>query len=188
MPKLLAAILLAFGLATTAAAADDPGPRVGAKAPDIGTPLNQAGKTRPLDSLMGEKGLVLVFFRSAGWCPFCQAQLIELNGGVAEMEKRGYRLAGLSYDQPAVLAAFATRRGLAYTLLSDPRSEIIDRFNLRDPQYGDGSKAKGVPRPIILVLSRDGTIEAKLFEETYKTRPPAGLVIETLDKVSAGRG
>jgi peroxiredoxin len=123
-----------------------------------------------------------VFFRSAAWCPYCQAQLIELNGGVAEMEKRGYRLAGLSYDQPDVLEGFTTKRGLTYTLLSDPKSEVIDRYKLRDPQYAAGSKAYGVPRPIIFVIARDGTIKAKLFEETFKTRPPLGLVLETLDK------
>jgi peroxiredoxin len=37
---------------------------------------------------VGDKGVVLFFFRSAAWCPFCQAQLIDLNSGVADIEKR----------------------------------------------------------------------------------------------------
>lgn len=189
LKTLLAAVLIlaaAFSLPPRGAlAADDLGPASGSKAPDIGTPLDQSGKPRTLASLMGDKGVVLFFFRSAAWCPFCQAQLIELNGGVADMDKRGYRLAGLSYDQPEVLAAFSEKRGLGYTLLSDPRSEVIDRYGLRDPQYAEGSKAYGVPRPIIFVLDRAGTIKAKLFEDTFKKRPPLALVIETLDKVTA---
>jgi peroxiredoxin len=189
MGKLIAALVLAFGLAAPAFANPDfdLGPAVGAPAPAIGTPLDQSGKPRSLDSLMGEKGAVLFFFRSAAWCPYCQAQLIDLNGGVAEMAKRGYKLTGLSYDTPEIQAGFIAERGINYTLLSDPKSEVIDRYGLRDPQYKPGSKAYGVPRPIIFILDRKGVIKAKLYEETYKTRPPLGVVLETLDKVKAGK-
>ena len=93
-------------------------------------------------------------------------------------------MAGLSYDRPDILAAFTTKRGLTYALLSDPKSEIIDRYGLRDPQYPPGNLAYGVPRPIIFVLDRDTTIKAKLFEDTFKKRPSIGLVIETLDKLA----
>jgi peroxiredoxin len=186
MPKLIAVVMLTF-MATLqgALAADDLGPAIGTRLPDIGTPLDQTGRPRSLTSLMGEKGTVLFFFRSAAWCPYCQAQLIDLNTGVGEMAKRGYHLAGMSYDAPDVLEAFVAKRGLTYTLLSDTKSEVIDRYRLRDPQYAAGSKAYGVPRPIIFIAARDGTIKAKLFEETFKTRPPLALVIQTLDKVNA---
>jgi peroxiredoxin len=185
MTRVIATVMLAlmatFGVAL---AADDLGPATGAKLPSIGTPLDQNGKPRTLESLMGEKGMVLLFFRSAAWCPYCQAQLIELNTGVADMEKRGFRLAALSYDAPDVLEGFVVKRGLTYTLLSDPKSEVIDRYGLRDPQYAAGSKAYGVPRPIIFIVARDGTIKAKLFEDTFKKRPPLALVLQTLDKIA----
>jgi peroxiredoxin len=178
--------LLVQGSAPSAANPDfDLGPPVNAKAPDIGTPPDQTGTPRALNSLMGEKGLVLFFFRSAGWCPFCQAQMMDLNTGVAAMEKRGYKLAGISYDQPDVLKTFIDRRKITYTLLSDPKSEVIDRYKLRDPQYPPGNFAYGVPRPIIFILDKNGTIKAKLYEDTYTKRPPATLVIATLDKVAA---
>jgi peroxiredoxin len=162
----------------------DLGPAVNAKVPDIGTPPDQTGTPRGLNSLMGEKGLVLFFFRSADWCPFCQAQMMDLNTAVAGMEKRGYKLAGISYDKPEILKTFIERRKIAYTLLSDPKSEIIDRYKLRDPQYPPGNLAYGVPRPIIFILDRNGVIKQKLYEDTYTKRPPATLVLETLDKVA----
>jgi hypothetical protein len=46
--------------------ARDPGPAVGSRAPDF-TALDQDGRSRSLHSLMGPKGLMLVFFRSADW-------------------------------------------------------------------------------------------------------------------------
>jgi peroxiredoxin len=166
-------------------AAEDLGPRIGARAPDIGSPPDQSGAPRTLQSLMGANGLVLFFFRSADWCPYCQAQMIDLNTAVAAVERRGYRMAGISFDTPQILKTFIERRQIRYTLLSDPKSEIIDRFGLRDPQYPPGSFAYGVPRPIILILDKAGTIKAKLYEDTYTKRPPAGLVINTIDQVAA---
>lgn len=173
----------AFAVAAPSASADDLGPPVGAQAPSIGTPLDEAGKPRALADLMGPKGLVLLFFRSAGWCPYCQAQLMDVNGGAAEIEKRGYRIAALSYDKPEVTAAFKAKRNIVFTFLSDPKSEVIDRYGLRDPQYPPGSMAYGVPRPIIFILDPAGTIKAKLYEATFKTRPPVTAVIAKIDEI-----
>ena len=182
---MVATLVLAFLGSSIPARAQELGLRIGTKIPDIGTPSDQTGKQRSLSSLMGEKGLVLFFFRSADWCPYCQAQMMDLSTATAAIERRGYKMAGISYDTPEILSTFIERRKIAYALLSDPKSEIIDRYELRDPQYRPGSRAYGVPRPIILVIDRTGTIKAKLYEETYQKRPPATLVVETLDKIAA---
>jgi peroxiredoxin len=179
-------MIVLSGMLGSLSSAEELGPPVGTKAPDIGTRPDQTGKPRTLNDVMGPKGLVLMFFRSADWCPYCQAQLIDVNGGYAEIEKRGYRVAALSYDSPEILQTFTAKRHIAYTFLSDPKSEVIDLYKLRDPQYAPGSKAYGVPRPIILILDRSGVIRAKLFEESFKVRPPVTAVISTLDELGKG--
>jgi peroxiredoxin len=178
----IAALSFAASL-TLAAAEQDLGPAIGAKAPDIGMLPDQKGTPRSFSSLMGDNGLVLFFVRSADWCPYCQAQMIDLNTATEAIERRGYKMAGISYDKPEVLEKFVERRSIRYTLLSDTKSEIIDRYKLRDPQYAEGSFAYGVPRPIILILDKSGTVKAKLYEETYQKRPPAALLVEALDKL-----
>jgi peroxiredoxin len=160
-----------------------PSPARPGRAPDIGTRLDQDGKPRTFADLTGQHGLVLMFNRSAGWCPYCQAQMIELNGSIGEIDKRGFRVAILTYDTPEVLKGFATRRSITYTLLSDPNSEVIDAYGLRDPQYPPGHRAHGVPRPLILVLDRAGMIRAKLYEDSYKVRPSVAAIIAKLDEV-----
>ena len=189
MVKFAAILALAFALVTPALAKSglDLGPAIGTTAPTIGTPLDSKGMPRALDSLMGKNGTVLFFFRSAAWCPYCQAQLLNLNDGFGDIEKRGYSLVGISYDQPGVQADFITQRGLKYTLLSDPKSEIIDRYKLHDPQYKKGSRAYGVPQPVIFILDHDGVVKAKLYEDTYTKRPPVKLVLETIDGLNKGQ-
>lgn len=58
----LTAVLLAWACSLYG----QPGPAVGGKAPDFDA-ADQNGQTRTLQSLMGRKGLMLVFYRSADW-------------------------------------------------------------------------------------------------------------------------
>jgi peroxiredoxin len=178
-----AAALSTLGIADVARADAPFGPKVGARAPDIGARPDQHGKVRRFGDLAGPKGVVLMFVRSAGWCPFCQAQLIAMNDGAAEIERRGYRIVGLSYDDPSVTKAFSDRRGIRYALLSDPTSEVIDRWGLRDPQYPVGHRAHGVPRPAIFVIDGKGVVRASLAEATYQKRPPVSEVVKAIDRL-----
>jgi peroxiredoxin len=184
--RVMGPLLVAAAIGASASlsfSAGDLGPAVGSKAPDIGRRFDQDGKPRTFADLMGRSGLVLMFNRSAGWCPYCQAQMVEINGGLAEIEKRGFRVVVVSYDAPDILKGFADKRQIKYTLLSDPKSEVIDAYGLRDPQYQPGHRAHGVPRPITLILDRKTTILAKLYEESFKVRPPVAAIIGKLDEV-----
>lgn len=57
-------LLALFALAAGFAA--EPGPAVGTKVPGFEL-VNQNGQTRTLQDVMGPKGAMLVFFRSADW-------------------------------------------------------------------------------------------------------------------------
>jgi hypothetical protein len=57
--------ILFLGAAALAQTAD-PGPKMGTKVPEFAL-FDQAGASRKLASLMGPKGMLLVFTRSADW-------------------------------------------------------------------------------------------------------------------------
>jgi len=67
MFKIIAIAFLVLGTMLQPSVAQDLGPAVGTKAPDIGTPFDQSGQPRTIASLMGSKGVVLFFFRSTVW-------------------------------------------------------------------------------------------------------------------------
>lgn len=183
MRNWIAVTLLA--IATLAAApvlAQIPGPAIGSTAPKLEA-VSSEGKAVGLADVAGPKGTVLVFFRSAKWCPFCQAQLIALKDAIEPLKQRGYTLAAISYDPPEVLAGFAKRQGILYALLSDTSSRMIDAFKLRDPQYKPDSFAYGVPQPSVFIISPTGIVQSKLAEEGYKNRPPVATVIAEVDRV-----
>ena len=180
---ILAAIAVMF---SPVAMALDVGPPVGGQIPTFEAHDAQGEPVQWAD-IVGSKGAVLVFFRSAKWCPYCQAQLIALKDAAAPLSQRGYQLVAISYDEPDVLANFTKLRAIPYTLLSDKNSAMIDAFKLRDPQYKSDSFAYGVPLPSIFVISPAGVVQAKLAEEGYKTRPPVETVVAAVDAVLARR-
>lgn len=182
MRRAFLALLLALVATPLWAQSIDIGPAVGAHAPTL-VAKDAKGAPRDLASLMGRKGAVLVFFRSARWCPYCQHQLIDLKAAQAPLAERGYTLSAISYDAPEALAMFAEKQGVGYTLLSDQGSAMIDAFKLRDPQYPAGSYAYGVPKPSIFILDRSGVVRAKLAQEGYKVRPTNEAILAAVDGV-----
>lgn len=160
----------------------DIGPAVGARVPPFAA-RDASGAPRSLASLYGRRGLVLVFFRSARWCPYCQRQLMDLRDAQAALEKRGYALAAISYDKPDALTTFGRKWNVGYTLLSDDGSKMIDAFQLRDPQYSADSFAYGVPKPSIFVLDRRGVVRAKIAREGYQIRPSNDEILAAVDGV-----
>jgi len=79
------------------------GPQVGDRVPDF-TLRDQAGTLRTLKSVMGRRGAMLVFVRSADWCPYCKTQLVELQGRAKELQGQGIGVVSISYDSREVLA------------------------------------------------------------------------------------
>ena len=169
------------------------GPKVGQQVPDFSL-SDQNGKAWTLRSLMGSRGLMLVFYRSADWCPYCKTQLLELQGQRATLEKQGLGLAAISYDPREILSAFSRQHGITFPLLSDPDSATITRYgilntvaeaalgpNASDPGVvaqarvlvsGNGvtERMRGIPFPGTFVLDRQGRVKSRFFEDSYTIR------------------
>ena len=96
------------------------------------------------------------------------------------------RFYAISRDLPAEsrdLAGKIARDGrgaVSFSLLSDPRSEVIDRYGLRDPAYA-GEKIDGVPRPSVFVLDQRGRVRWAKVESDYRERPSNEEIAAALD-------
>ena len=169
------------------------GPQVGEQVPDFNLD-DQNGHTRTLQSVMGPRGAMLVFVRSADWCPFCRTQLVELQGRVADLQKRGIGLAAISYDSPTILADFSRRHGITYPMLADVGSATIKRYGIlntvvdealgpngKDPaviadlrRYATGGdpseRHRGIPFPGTFIVDRNRRVTSRFFEDYYWER------------------
>jgi peroxiredoxin len=157
------------------------GPELGESIPAAFSVRDSEGALRSFADLSGENGVVLVFNRSADWCSYCQAQMVQLQEIHEDLADRGYTLATLSYDTPTVLAEFAARENISYPMLSDEGSVVIDAFDLRDPNYSEDSFAYGVPRPAVFVIGADGRVRSKIVEANYRVRPATSDILAAVD-------
>lgn len=159
----------------------DAGLAVGTPAP-LDAKFNTGDGGRTLEAVLEDGAAILVFTRSVEWCPFCQTQLKGINAIVGDLEKRGYKLYGVSYDAVESQDRFSKNQMLEYGMLSDESSAAIDAFGLRDPQYTDG-KAVGVPYASVVVIDKDGKIIAKSVSGDFKKRPTNEQLLAIVDAI-----
>jgi peroxiredoxin len=152
------------------------GPAVGAKLPAISA-TDQNGKAWTFNTLRGPKGLMLVFARSADWCPYCKTHLADLNSQLAESRKKGLGVASVTYDSTAVLKDFGNRVNIGFPMLSDPESKIIRAFGIFNTNVDPKSPQYGIPFPGTYIVNAKGIVTAKYFEEDYRERYSAATIL-----------
>ena len=153
------------------------GLNVGQKAPAFAA-RDQFGREQTLETLKGSKGTVLLFYRSADWCPYCKGQLIQLQSAKARFEEQGLKLAGISYDSEAILKFFADRRKIEFPLLSDPDSSVIRAYDVLNSEAT--GQNKGMARPGYFFIDTKGVIREKFFEAKYRERLTGNSVLAKL--------
>ena len=151
------------------------GPAVGARIPDFEA-VDLTGKRQTFETLKGPKGLVLLFARSADWCPYCKTQLADLNRQAEGFRKRGLNVASLTYDNVDILKTFAARIGIQYTMLSDPESKVIRAFDILNSNLPPGPRY-GIPFPGTYFINEKGVVTAKYFDDDYRERSSAASML-----------
>ena len=172
-------LAVSFGSGVLLAHSENSGLQPGAKIPTFSL-KDQDGNSQTLSSLSGPNGLLILFNRSADWCPFCKSQLIDLETARRNYEAKGIHIASITYDSPQVLKAFATRRNIHFSMLSDPDSAIIDAFGVRNHEAEATGVKAGIAVPNYFLIAPDGTVQKRYAETELLDRVTASYLYETL--------
>lgn len=157
--------------------------QVGNKIPGLSA-IDQFGRERDFENLKGPNGLVILFFRSADWCPYCKGQLLSLQEATKRFKEKGIGLVGISYDSQEILKFFTERHSISYPLLADPKSALISRFGVLNPTATGFTK--GMSYPGFIYVSPDGRVQETFFEEDYHTRFTGNSVLTKIFPELAG--
>jgi peroxiredoxin len=165
-------------LAWSALAADPPktGPAAGASIPAF-EGVDQNGKRQTFETLRGPKGLVLLFTRSADWCPFCKAQLLDLNQKAADFRKRGLNVVSITYDSVEILRDYGTRKSIGFPMLSDPDSKAIRAFGVLNESIPKGTPFHGVANPGTFIIDEKGIVKSKFLEPDFRESYTAASIL-----------
>lgn len=131
----------------------------GALAPDF-TLTDQHGQPFTLSSTRGSK--TIVYFYGEAGTPACTSQACDFRDRMDVFEQAGYRVVGISRDEPSANAAFAQDEQLPQVILSDPTREVHGLYGSFGEKQLYGRTVTGVIRATF-VLDEQGRILMPLY-------------------------
>lgn len=132
---------------------------IGDMAPDFDLP-NDKGGTTALKDLRGSR--VLVYFYPRANTPGCTKEACDFRDSLAQLEKLGIDVVGISPDKVEKLSAFRNDHELNFPLLSDESKEIMKAYGAFGEKKNYGKVVQGVIRSTFLV-EPDGTLGLALY-------------------------
>ena len=95
---------------------------------------------------------------------------------MAKLEEAGIRPVAISVDTPEVSRDFCQKAGYTFTFLSDPKAEVIRRYDL--VHAGAGENGQDIARPAEFVLDSSGIVRWVNLTENLWVRARPDQIIE----------
>ena len=93
-----------------------------------------------------------------------------------KLEEVGIRPVAISVDPPEVSRDLCQKAGYTFTFLSDPKAEVIRRYDL--VHAGAGEDGQDIARPAEFLLDSSGTVRWVNLTENYWVRARPDQFIE----------
>jgi peroxiredoxin len=103
-----------------------------------------------------------------------------------ELESRGIQVVAISVDMPEINRRQRQKLGYAYTFLSDPKAEVIRRYDLL--HRGAGPKGTDIARPGEFLIDPSGTTRWVNLTENIAVRARPQQVLKAFDDMQAKGG
>ena len=91
------------------------------------------------------------------------------------MDALGVRSVAISVDTPEQSRDLCNKAGYTYTFLSDPKAEVIRRYDILHP--GAGDDGQDIARPAEFLLDSSGVIRWVNLTEDFRVRARAEQMI-----------
>ncbi len=88
----------------------------------------------------------------------------------------GIRVVAISVDTPEMSRDLCKKAGYTYTFLSDPKAEVIRRYDLLHP--GAGINGQDIARPAEFLLDSSGAVRWVNLTEDFRVRARPEQIIE----------
>jgi peroxiredoxin len=98
-----------------------------------------------------------------------------------EFDARGIRVVGISVDPPDTNYRQSQKLGYAFPLLSDPKAEVIRRYDVLHP--GAGPKGADIARPAEFLLDSNGVVRWVNLTDNIAIRARPEQVLDALNQL-----
>jgi peroxiredoxin len=94
-------------------------------------------------------------------------------------DARGIRVVGISVDPPEINRRQCQKLGYSFTFLSDPKAEVIRRYDVLHP--GAGPKGEDIARPAEFYVDPSGTVRWVNLTENIAVRARPEQALSAID-------
>ena len=147
--------------------------KIGTKAPAFELP-DQNGEMHTLEEYRGKK--VILYFYPKDMTAGCTKQACAFGELYPQFAEKGAVVLGVSKDSVASHKKFEEKYSLPFTLLSDPRLDCIQAYDVWKEKTMYGKKTMGVVRTTYLI-DEEGII-VKAFGKVKAADNPAQMLAE----------
>jgi peroxiredoxin len=131
-------------------------PKVGEKAPDF-TLYDADKKEWKLSELLTKGRKTILAFFPGAFTGVCTTEMCTFRDMFGELQKMNGTVVGISVNDPFSNKAFAEKHNLQFTLLSDFKREVVQKYGILWNDLG-GVKGYNVANRAIFVLNDKGNI------------------------------
>lgn len=143
---------------------------------------DQHGKTVSLADFKGKK--LVIYFYPQDNTPTCTTQACNLRDNYGLLRNAGFEVMGVSPDDIDSHQKFESKYDLPFTLLADPKHQVIEKFGVWGEKQLYGRKYMGLHRTTFLVDEK-GVIR-KVFLKP-KSKEHAEEILKAWKEISKAR-
>lgn len=170
------------------------GLNVGDIAPDF-TAKNQNNKDIKLKELLKSGPVVILFYRGE-WCQYCNRQLKALEDSLALISAKGANIIAISPEKLENINKTIEKTKVTYNVVTDENSQIMTAYKVafeldektteKYKGYGinlmerNGSNGNNLPVPAVYIISKEGKITYRYFDENYRKRASVLEILKNL--------
>ncbi|MCB9771089.1 MAG: redoxin domain-containing protein [Candidatus Omnitrophica bacterium] len=190
--------LMLLSFVTVTFAQDMPGLKVGVTAPDF-VANDFRGKKVQLSNSYKEGPVILIFYRGS-WCPYCNAQLQQLQANLSKFKEYNASLIAVSVDKIDKAAEAVEGYNLEFDIVSNPKGDILEQYGLVftvpdelnkkykeqydiDLEAASGRTDHVIAIPATYIIDTNGKIVFAYANEDYKIRTSSEEILEELKKL-----
>jgi peroxiredoxin len=105
---------------------------------------------------------------------------------LSDFDARGLRIVGISVDPPEINRRQSQKLGYTFPLLSDPKAEVIRRYDVL--HRGAGPKGTDIARPAEFLIDSNGIVRWVNLTDNIAVRARPEQVLSAFDQIgSAGQ-
>lgn len=106
----------------------------------------------------------------------CNSELRSIEQNLANFNQAGIRPVAISVDSPEASRNLMQQMGYTFTFLSDPKAEVIRRYDL--VHAGAGENGNDISRPAEFLVDKTGTVRWMMLTENYWIRARPDEILE----------